>query len=193
MFMGTRTNLPGWGFQRRNAPCSLGFPECRGPATRPDPSLCRQCRGHGGDSPAGEPRTPRSGQGGDPRDVLVSPAFPSHDGQGLGRPRPSGGDESRVSTRGQSRCVHRGTCAGRRVRASPRALWSLLVPRAVLQAPNPCPRPPDHARPGWGWRLRWPCCMCTAVSGLLGPCSLGFPKPTVREGAQRPCSLSTSV
>ena len=62
MFMGTRTNLPGWGFQRRNALSSLGFPECRGPAKRPDPSLCSQCRGHGGDSPAGEPRTPRSGQ-----------------------------------------------------------------------------------------------------------------------------------
>lgn len=28
MFMGTRTILMGWGFQRRNAPSILGFPEC---------------------------------------------------------------------------------------------------------------------------------------------------------------------
>lgn len=65
--------------------------------------------------------------------------------------------------------MHRGSCAGRRLRASPRALWSLLMPRAVLQGPTPCPCPltvPGATRPGWG-----------VASSIALPCVRGCPWP----------------
>ena len=74
MFMGTRTILMGWGFQRRNTPGTLGFPECLQPHKR-SPLAYRKRRlqipasnisagGTAGDLPAVSPGPHAAGRAG---------------------------------------------------------------------------------------------------------------------------------